>query len=60
MLHLGEARSRGGTDPPRWGIVGDELGMLVLESLELVVESVVAGVGDLRVVENVVAVRMVL
>jgi hypothetical protein len=37
------------------GVGGDELGVLGLEALELVVEGVVLGVGDLRRVLHVVA-----
>ena len=38
----------------------DEVGVLLLERLQLVEEPVVIGVRDLRVVEDVVAVEMVL
>ena len=60
MVDLGETRRRSGADPPRRRIVGSELGMQLLERLELVIERVVAGVGDLGVVEDVVAVGVML
>jgi hypothetical protein len=59
VLHLLEPLARGRADPLGRRIGRDQLRVLVLERLQLVVEPVVLGVGDLRVVEDVVAVEVV-
>ena len=56
LLELGDWLGR---DALGGRIGGDELGMLLLEGLQLVVERVVLVVADLRVIENVVAVGVV-
>ena len=52
--------SAGGAHALRRGVARDELGMLVLERLQLVEERVVRRIRELRVVEDVVAVVVVL
>ncbi len=56
VLDLAEAVRRRPPDPARRRVVARELRMLLLQGLQLVVEPVVLGVGDLRVVEDVVPV----
>ena len=56
VRNLREPGCRRGTDPLRRRVRTDELGMLLLERLELVEERVVRRVVDLWVVEDVVAV----
>ena len=41
-------------------IVGDEFGVFGLDSLQFLEQPVVFGVGDLRVIEHVIAVRVTL
>ena len=60
MLDLAEPFRRRGSDALRRRVGGDELGMLVLDRLQLVVQRVVGGIRELRVVEDVVAVEVVL
>ena len=59
MLDLAEALGGGRADSLRGRVGGDELGVLLLERLQLVEEDVIRGVGDLGVVEDVVAVVVV-
>ena len=60
VLDLAEAVRRRGADALRRGVRGDELGMLVFDRLQLVVERVVGGIGELGIVEDVVPVEVVL
>ena len=59
VLDLLELVRRRRADALRGRVRGDELGVRVLQSCELVVERVVLRVGDLRVVEDVIAVEVV-
>src|SRR5690606_28089019 len=57
MLHRREARlGDGGADPLGRGVGRDEVGVLLLEGAQLPHELVVLGVGDRRIVEDVVPV----
>ena len=60
MLDLLEALAQGGADALGRGVGRDPVGMLVLERLQLVVEPVVGSVGDLGIVEDVVAVEVMI
>jgi hypothetical protein len=60
VLGLLEALRGRGADSARWGIRGRELRMLVLERLQLIEKAVVSSVGDLGIVEDVVAVVVLL
>ena len=59
VLDLRELVGGGCTDPAGRRVVAGELGMLLLESFQLVEQPVVLGVRHLRVVEDVVAVVVV-
>ena len=60
VLDLDEALGGLGPDAASRRVLGGELGMLLLDLLQLVEEAVVLRVGDLRLVEHVVAVQVVL
>ena len=59
MVDLDELVRRRRADALRRRVGRDETGIGLLERDELVVELVVLGVGDLRIVEDVVAVEVV-
>jgi hypothetical protein len=59
MPHLGEAGERLAADPLSGRVRGHELRMSRLDLLKFAEKGVVFGVGDLRTVEDVVAVFMV-
>src|SRR5439155_8715899 len=58
MLHGSEQVGRGPADALRGAVGGDELGELLLETRQLAHQLVVFGIGDLRIVQDVVPVRM--
>jgi hypothetical protein len=60
MLDFDEAFARFAADALRWGIGREEIGMLGFERLEAAHAFVVLGVGDLRAIEYVVKVLVVM
>ena len=59
MAHLGETLARRAGHALRGRVRRDELGMLGFQRDEFAPQRVVLGVADLRVVEDVIAVRVV-
>ncbi len=60
MLHRAKGLDGFGADPLGRGIRGDGIGMTLLQFLQFAQQAVVFGVGDLGVVEDVIAVVMVM
>ena len=56
MNDRGEQLCRRPADPPRRAVGGDQLGELCLDGLEIANEPVVVVVGDLGLVQHVIAV----
>ena len=60
MDDLGEAARRAGTDAARGRVVAREVRVLRLQRLQLAHQAVVVGIGDVRLVQHVIAIVRIL